>query len=92
MPLKKYEELCRDETLVFCSGSDAPTLFRNLYKGLLAYKERDTPSMLLTMVHGKAYYNLTTPSIELLSPPPTEQPWEPTPVSSADKSRLTNCY
>jgi hypothetical protein len=26
MPLKKYEELDKDEKLVFCSGSDAPTL------------------------------------------------------------------
>jgi hypothetical protein len=59
MPLKKYEELCRDETLVFCSGSDAPTLFRNLHKRLLAYKERDTPSMLLTMLHGKAMRIIT---------------------------------
>jgi hypothetical protein len=59
MPLKKYEELCRDETLVFCSGSDAPTLFRNLHKRLLAYKERDTPSMLPTMLHGKAMRIIT---------------------------------
>jgi hypothetical protein len=27
MPLKKYEELDKDEKLVFCSGGDAPTLF-----------------------------------------------------------------
>ena len=42
MPLKKYEELGRDEKLVFCSGNDATTLFRILYKRCLTCKERDT--------------------------------------------------
>ena len=42
MQLKKYEELDRDEQLVFCSGNEAPNLFRNLHKRCLACKERDT--------------------------------------------------
>ena len=42
MPLKKNEELDRDEKLGFCSGNDATTLFRILYKRCLTCKERDT--------------------------------------------------
>ena len=38
MPLKKYEELDRDEKIVLCSRNNAPTLFRNIHKRCLAYK------------------------------------------------------
>ena len=41
MPPKKMKS-DRDEKLVFCSGNDATTLFRNLHKRCLACKERDT--------------------------------------------------
>jgi hypothetical protein len=40
MPLKKYEELDRDEKLVLSNRNVAPTLFRNLHKRCLAYNER----------------------------------------------------
>jgi hypothetical protein len=40
MQLKKYEELCRDEKLVFCSRNDSTTLFLILYKRWLTSKER----------------------------------------------------
>ena len=36
------KKLKRDEKLVFCSGNDAPTLFRNLHKRCLTCKDRDT--------------------------------------------------
>ena len=31
MPMKKYEELDRDENIVLGRGNGAPTLFRNLH-------------------------------------------------------------
>ena len=78
---EKYEELDRNENIVLSNGNDAPTLFRNLH----------SPSMLLTMLHGKATRIITwqTPSIGILLSallPPhgcTEQSLEPTPVSGA---------
>jgi hypothetical protein len=42
MPLKKYAELDRDEKIVSRSRNDAPTLFRNIHKRCLVFKERDT--------------------------------------------------
>ena len=42
MPLKKNEELDRDEKLDFYSGNDATTLTRNLHKRCLTCKERET--------------------------------------------------
>jgi len=43
LPLKKYRELCWDETL-------APTLFQNLRKGSLTCREPWIPSKVITFV------------------------------------------
>jgi hypothetical protein len=94
MPLKKYEELDREENIVLSNRNDAPTLFRNLHKWCLACKEVTLSKYATTMLHGKAMRIITwkPPSIGILlfaTRGRTDQPWEPTPVSSDDKSRLT---